>query len=306
MAPGLSSSDASASSNDSFATALESPLPPSELTGLALTLEFFKYVDDTTVVKIVSKELGVRHISTASPQEVIPAPLLEPLMVELIQEVESKGMRVNCAKTQMIVISNDTGYNVSAAITAGGVQIQSVDSMKLLGFMVSGSGMAAQVAFIKTKFRRKFWSLIHLRRSGIQGDHLFILYCLLLRPVIESNSVVYHSMLNRSQANDIEKLQKKVLRLCYGNFMSHPNLCEEKSVETMEERRSNAIRKFTSNVMKNDRFANKWLVRREEVHVNLRDRRPLIENAARTSRYLNSPLLFIQKTANDLMTTNNK
>ena len=186
MAPDLSSSGASASSDDSFATALGSPLPLGELAELAPSLEFFKYVDDTTVVETVNRELGVRHISTASPQEVIPASLLEPLMTELIQEVESIGMRVNCAKTQMIVIANDTGYNMSAALTAGGVQIQSVDSKKLLGFMVSGSGMAAQVAFIKTKFRRNFWSLIHLRRSGIKGDHLFKLYCVLLRPVIQN------------------------------------------------------------------------------------------------------------------------
>ena len=80
-------------------------------------------------------------------------------------------------------------------------EISSTDLMHLLGVMIGGTGMTDQVMFILTKFRRKFWSLIHLRRSGITGNHLYRLYCLMVRPVIETNSVVYHSMLTTTQAN---------------------------------------------------------------------------------------------------------
>ena len=303
MMPRLAPDAASSKSegDDSFLTAPGSPVA---ILGVELGLEFFKYVDDTTVVERVGHERGVRHITTSAPQEEIQAPLLEPLMERIISEVKAIGMRVHCGKTQMIVISNDTGYNTTASKTAGGVTIQSVESMKLLGFMVSGSGMSVQVAFIKDKFRRKFWCLIHLRQSRIKGDHLFRLYCVIVPPVIETNSIVYHSMLTQTQSQTIEKLQKKVLRLCYGNFLCYETMLSEHSILSMEERRIKTIRKFTQNIMKNERFSEKWLVPRMDPDMNIRNRRPYVENHARTSRYQNSPLLYIQRTANDIVTNN--
>ena len=62
--------------------------------------------------------------------------------------------------------------------------------------MVSAnSSMAAQVAMIKVKFQAPFWTLIHLKRSGITGLSLFKLYAALVQPVLEANSVVFHAML---------------------------------------------------------------------------------------------------------------
>ena len=248
LVPDLSQSG---SSEDSFRTAPGSPLvsptdSPSTITNQINTiLSFFKYVDDTTLVETVDKNLGIRHITTSTPLEEIPAALIGPFMDKVIKLATAIGMKVNCLKTQMIVIAGDTGYNVGASFVADGVRISSTRSMKLLGFMVCGTGMSAQVAFIMDKFRWKFWSLIHLRRSGLGGDQLFRLYTVLVRPIIETNSVVYHSMLTSGQASDIEKLQKKILRLCYGNFTSYAAILEEKLIDTLENRRRKAIAKFT-------------------------------------------------------------
>ena len=307
LAPGLDHSDTSGSS---FHTAPGSPpdspvTPPCTLGDqIYAFLSFFKYVDDTTLVETVDKNLGIRHLSANTPLEEIPAALIGPFLCKVIELARAIGMKVNCLKTQMVVISGDTGYNVTASFIADGVRIASASGMKLMGFMICGTGMNAQVAFIKDKFRRKFWSLIHLRRSGIGGDQLFRLYTVLVRPVIETNAVVYHSMLTTSQASELEKLQKKVLRLCYGNFTSYATILEEKSVDKLETRRVKAIEKFARKVMKNKRFADKWLIPREDVQINLRNRRPYIENHARTSRYQSSPLITIQKTINDILTRN--
>ena len=222
-------------------------------------------------------------------------------MSKIVERSDAIGMVVNCKKTQLVLISSDNGYSSSSSIKVGPDTIESKDHMKLLGFMVGNNGMADQINYIKTRFRRKFWSLIHLRRAGISGDRLYKLYTIMIRPVIEANAIVYHSMLTR--AHELEKLQKRAIRVCYGNFSSYIDILQARGLESLESRRLAAIQRFVGKTLDNNpRFRDKWFRRRQEVRVDLRNRRPIIENHARTTRYLNSPLLFLQRTANDLLT----
>ena len=212
-------------------------------------------------------------------------------------------MKVNCGKTQLMVISPDNGYLTTSTIKAGNELIHSTDSRKLLGFMVSSNGTCDQIQMIRNKFRRKFWSLVHWKRAGLSGNHLYRLYCTYVRPVIETNSVVYHSMLSKTQCKDLEKLQKKAIRISYGNFNCYENVLKEHGLESLEQRRTKAVRKFVSKTLEsNPRFATKWFRERDEIQTQLRSRRPFIETKARTDRYRNSPLLYLQRTANDIIT----
>ena len=298
------------SSDDSFVTAEGPDLTPPEFDNTLDSSDqgqepplVVKYVDDTTVVSTLNKDEAIRHISSAAPSEIIPAPVMEHLMSKIVERSDSIGMVVNCKKTQLVLISSDNGYCSSSSIRVGPDIIASKDHMKLLGFMVGNNGMSDQVNYIKTRFRRKFWSLIHLRRSGISGDRLYRLYAIMIRPVIEANAIVYHSMLTRTQAHDLEKLQKRAIRVCYGNFTSYVDVLQARGLESLESRRLAAIRRFVGKTLDNNpRFRDKWFRRREEVRVDLRNRRPIIETQARTSRYQNSPLLFLQRMANDLLT----
>ena len=109
-------------------------------------------------------------------------------------------------------------------------------------------------------------------------------------------------MLNRGQSAEIERMQKRVARLCFGFNKRYHVICLENDIETLEARRLKAIEKFTRKAMSSERFSRKWFVPRPEIENNLRVRRPFIENKARTSRYRNSPLVNIQRTANNLIT----
>ena len=54
--------------------------------------------------------------------------------------------------------------------------------MKLLGFMLrTALGVADNINHVKAKFRARFWTLIHLRRAGVRGYHIFRLYAALIR-----------------------------------------------------------------------------------------------------------------------------
>ena len=66
--------------------------------------------------------------------------------------------------------------------------IESVNAIKLLGFMVNSAGdMTDQCMYLKKKFRAKFWSLVHWKRSGITGKNLYDLYVCFVQPVLETN-----------------------------------------------------------------------------------------------------------------------
>ena len=297
----------SPSTDDSFYSAIGSPASPTPVSPEVLytndKVTFFKYVDDTTLVEVTGRQ-ATRHISGTNPTETLSGGQCDDVMLSLIQGAEDMGMRINCAKTQAVCIAPSTGYNTTAVIRAGTATITSTDSVKLLGFIIDNKGgVAGQVELIKDKFRRRFWSLIHLRKAGIKGHHLFRLYTVLVRPILESNGVVFHPMLTQGQSNDLEKLQKHVIRLCFGRFECYRTILAALAIPSLQSRRLVAIRKFVAKtITRDDAFARKWFVRRQEVGTALRRRRPYIENKARTERYLKSPLLCLQKIANDLST----
>ena len=304
----LSPGYVSNSSEDSFKTAPSiSPRAGGPDGGVGLDEDkkpiFFKYVDDTTVVETLDKDQAIRHISVEEPQEHVNAPGTEILTNNIVSRANDIGMRVNCRKTQLMVISVDNSYRTSSSIQADGEVIHSSSSVKLLGFVVGPDGVKDQMKLIRNKFRRKFWSLIHWKRAGLSGMKLYKLYCTYVRPVIEVNCVVYHSMLSKTQVKDLEKLQKKAIRISFGKFTCYKDAMKRWGLESLEERRVRAVRRFTAKTLANNpRFADKWFSRREEVEIGLRNRRLFIERKARTERYKNSPLLHLQRTANDIIT----
>ena len=300
-------------SDDSFTTAPGSPADPAadshEDQGQQSddlrpgTTTMVKYIDDTTLVETTDQQ-PIRHIAGDSPTETICPVGVERTMTNLVARAEDIGMRVNKQKTQMICISRNNGYKTTAILQVGEERIQCSDHMKLLGFNLDASGTVEQhVRLLREKFRARFWSLIHLRRAGIRSTRLFKLYAALIRPVLEANSVVYHPMLGVGQSNELERMQKQVTRLCFGFDKHYAEVLEEQEIRTLKERRVIAARKFVAKTIANNpRFANKWFARRPGVQADIRSRRPYIEKRARSERYRNSPLLYLQRIANDMAT----
>ena len=276
---------------------------PEEVDGNGGSICMVKYIDDATTVEVVERDNAIRHITGNAPTELVPAVATEGVTAALIDAGKAMGVKVNCSKTQAICVGADNGYLTTAVLKVGDDTITSGAALKILGYVVgSKPGAHDQVENIKRKFRGKFWSLIHLRRAGMKGDELFAMYGVFVRSVIEANSVVYGPMLNGYQKEEIERLQKQVIKLCYGFNEHYGTITERRNIYTLEARRKKALENFTRKVIKDDRFRTKWLKPREEIGTNLRNRRPYIEDKAKTSRFLYSPLLAIQKCANDICT----
>ena len=129
---------------------------------------------------------------------------------------------------------------------------------------------------------------------------LFKLYAAFVRPIIEINSVVYHSMLGKGQAAEIERLQKLVVRLCFSPGRNYTATLEENHFKSLSERKEKAVSKFVKGAMENQRFASRRFEPRDPLETDLRRRKPYKETRARTERYYRSPMLHFQRVANRL------
>ena len=145
-------------------------------------VNIYKYVDDTTVVETIDTTDAPRHISTNTPRSTCRAMYSEMTMKAIQEEASNIGMKVNCGKTQLLLISPPNGYDQSAYIKTEEGRINSEKSLKLLGFVFGQEPNAnMHMGEIQRKFRARFWAMIHLRRSGFRGKELFELYAIFVK-----------------------------------------------------------------------------------------------------------------------------
>ena len=140
-------------------------------------------------------------------------------------------MKVNCKKTQLLLISPPNSYDSSAYISLCGERVESGRSLKLLGFTFGNEpNVNAHYDSIKQKFRKRFWALIHLKNAGFTGDQIMTLFNVYIRLVIEYCCVVYYPLLTAAQTEGLERMQKQAARLAYGWNLFYAELCEEKGI----------------------------------------------------------------------------
>ena len=232
---------------------------------------------------------ALRHYSTNRAEEqFVKLPVGKDFDV-LARRAEDIGMRINQAKTQLLVISPFNGCNTTATFnTEGGTTITSVPTMRLVGFTFGDVPDAgAHVEAVAEQYKKKKWMLYHLRDSGFKGQQLFRLYCCYIRSAFEYCSVVYHSVANRGQEQQLERLQRHALCVCFGYVEPIENIMAEESISTLKERRTDRCDRFLNKVSTNPRFGPVWLRERGGVDWNLRNRRRVQEVGAVINRRFN-------------------
>ena len=108
-------------------------------------------------------------------------------------------------------------------------------------------------------------------------------------------------MLTSCQSDDIERMQRQIVKLCFGWRKSYGTICTEQDIKTLKERRIDyTIDNFIKKTVNNPRYKDSWYPLRDAPAYEMRDRRPFVETIARTSRYFNGPLSYLRRRANDL------
>ena len=123
----------------------------------------FKFIDDGTIVAKINMHNA--RVEWENNREIrIKRDLTtEQVFNRTIARAESKGMKVNLAKTAMLLISSANSYNPVGYIQTGGEQLKSKrDKIRILGFYIDGTpSVAAHIEELVSKVKRRLWVLRH-------------------------------------------------------------------------------------------------------------------------------------------------
>ena len=180
-------------------------------------------------------------------------------LVVLLLEVIS-GWAADCTSLQVLIIGHRNGHQNEAVITSRtGDRVSAVPELKLVCFTFGTEpNVDAHVNYIRDRFRRRVWMLYHLRKAGFRRRPLYALCYVYITSIIEYCTVVYNPMLTKSQEEDLEKLQRLAIRICYDFDTPIEALMRDNGIETLGARRARRCDAFVKNARNNPKFSDRW------------------------------------------------
>ena len=104
-------------------------------------------------------------------------------------------------------------------------------------------------------------------------------------------------MLTRYDSNRLENIQKNCLRTIFGFDKNYEELLKASGLETLENRREKALKKFAAKAVKNPQFS-AWSPLNKN-RASLRTGKIYEERLAKSDRLYNSPLFKMRRILND-------
>ena len=185
-------------------------------------VKLWKYVDDVTMSEFIEKN------QSSNIQEAVN---------DLVTWPENNKFQVNEQKCKELRITFRIHQSALEPITANNNDIKNVESAKLLGITISNDlKWNAHVQEIICKVATRLYFLRQLKRSNLGCKDLLLFYITCIRPVTEYACQVFHNSLPKYLCEDLERLQKRALRIIYpGSSYSEALIIS--GLSTLEQRR---------------------------------------------------------------------
>ena len=258
----------------------------------------YKYVDDNLQVNTVNMETAQRGEDSGGNYRDKHVVECQNTFRSTIRKAESKGMKVNAAKTAMLCLSGAQSYSARSHIfSSDGAEVNSGPKIKVLGFHFSSSPTAhVHVEALGKRIRGRYWVLYHLKKAGFNEEELSKVYKTCILPVLDYCQVIYHPLLTDEQDQAIERLQSGALKCIFGHSTSYARMRELAGVTTLRQRRIEASDKFSNKCLGSARFS-AWFPLRGG-RSGRRAGEVYREDHARCDRLFNTPLFFMRRRLN--------
>ncbi|PFX27209.1 RNA-directed DNA polymerase from mobile element jockey [Stylophora pistillata] len=182
----------------------------------------WKYVDDTTLVESVLKN---------------ESSYMQLRVNELVRQSEVDGFQFNESKCKELRISFSRSGSLFDHITINDKQIEVVSSARLLGVIVSDNlRWNAHVESICKKAAKRLYFLKQLKRAKVPSEDMLLFYTTCIRPVLEYACPVFHHSLPQYLSNEMERLQKRALRMIQPD-LSYAEVLVAPDIASLYERR---------------------------------------------------------------------
>ena len=119
-----------------------------------------------------------------------------------------------------------------------GISLPIVTQTKLLGITLSSDfNWQAHLDGIVKKSSKALYMLYIMKKYRPPRKQLVQIYTTYIRPLLEYCAPVFHAGLTASQANQLERVQKRALKLIGGFDGSYRQLLEDLQLESLVDRR---------------------------------------------------------------------
>ena len=220
--------------------------------------EVFVYIDDFNTIEKVRIREAESHTTTRKRVLNILAKKSEKQFANVEEMATDIQMRVNSKKTQLLCIHDNKFNEINSYIRTRTDNINSGSTLKILGFNFNNNPSATHhVLGVIQNFYNKLWTLRFLKRSGLARADLIKVYYTIILPSVEYCSIVYGPLIPGYVSDRLEAVQKKAMKIVYGNGVDYNGMLENGSLVSLKKRREDKSLRFAQKAAMSERFG-KW------------------------------------------------
>ena len=234
--------------------------------------------------------------------KVLPASnsLLQDQIVTIKTISDQREMSLNSDKTCLFIVnfSHHHQFRPLLQIPGCNLPIERVLQTKLLGYWFTHDMKTYRhVEHLLGICYKRIWAIRKLKKNGISENDILHFYNFKIRSVLEANCVIYHPMLTQEETNDIEQIQKIVLRIILAHkYENYTQACLLMKIESLQSRRINLSLNFGLKCISSDQHSHLFKLNNQ---ISVRNPEKFHVPFARTTRYFNSPKLYITRLLNE-------
>ena len=239
--------------------------------------DMWKYVDDTSISELVRKG---------------QASNIQDFVTDLSNQSSNEGFQLNESKCKELRICFARRKPEFDQVMVNGKPLEIASSAKLLGLNISNDlKWNIHIGILVKKANSRLYFLKQLKRASVAPRELIRFYITCIRSILEYACPVFHQSLPEYLSNDLERLQKRALRIIYPD-MSLSRALEVSGIPTLFERRETIATKLFNEIIKDPQHRlHNLLPVTNTNNYSLRNIRKFVRPVYKTERCKNS---FIQ------------
>ena len=225
----------------------------------------------------------------------------QQFLKEIDAWTQNQKMKINSKKSKTMIFNFSRNHQFSTRLELSGEILEIVNDTKLLGTVISNDlRWEKNTQNIVKKANRRMEILRKISNFGASYNDLKTIYIAYIRSILEQSCTVWNSGLTEENVKDIERVQKSALKLIlaekYQNYENALNILE---LETLASRRKTLCLEFAKKCLKNVKMKCLFSENVKIHEMKTRKREKFKVNHAKTSRLMNSPIIYMQRLLNE-------
>ena len=209
----------------------------------------------------------------------------------LSQWCQESNMRLNPTKCKAMRVTFSKTHPQPLVLEINDTTLQEIRELKMLGVTIQCNlKWDSHVSNIVRRASRKLYIIRVMKRYRAPVEDLLTIFTCYVRPNVEYCVPVWHFSITAQQSTSIERIQKRALRLIYGDqYVTYKNALQLSKLETLYDRRDVLCLNYAKSLLTKFRD---WLPELQSTHRSLRHSEKLRVPKCRTVRYRSSALPF--------------